>query len=178
MTRLVYPIRHQMKTLPANTSQHTYKLIKFFLFSWMLRKKADKEPNSTPKGTPSTCQGPLESVPVPPPPPPPNYSQKSGNLDTSNPCLTPSSRWGVGPGGRRPSRPSAASQITPKSGLTLSSQPPTLYLVSLPHLCEELSKCNEATGLDLRYEGTAPRVQWRRSYQSVLTPEIPEMGAN
>ena len=26
MTRLVYPIRYQMKTLPAITAQHTYKL--------------------------------------------------------------------------------------------------------------------------------------------------------
>ena len=30
MARLVYPIRYQMKTLPANTAQHTYKLVKYF----------------------------------------------------------------------------------------------------------------------------------------------------
>ena len=30
MARLVYPIRYQMKTLPANTAQHTYKLAKCF----------------------------------------------------------------------------------------------------------------------------------------------------
>ena len=28
MARLVYPIRYQMKTLPANTAQQTYKLAK------------------------------------------------------------------------------------------------------------------------------------------------------
>ena len=30
MARLVYPIRYQMKTLPANTEQHTYTLTKCF----------------------------------------------------------------------------------------------------------------------------------------------------
>ena len=30
MARLVYPIRCQMKTLPADTAQHTYKLAKCF----------------------------------------------------------------------------------------------------------------------------------------------------
>ena len=30
MARLVYPIRYQMKALPANTAQHTYKLAKCF----------------------------------------------------------------------------------------------------------------------------------------------------
>ena len=30
MARLVYPIRYQIKTLPANTAQHTYKLAKCF----------------------------------------------------------------------------------------------------------------------------------------------------
>ena len=30
MARFVYPSRYQMKTLPANTAQHTYKLSKYF----------------------------------------------------------------------------------------------------------------------------------------------------
>ena len=30
MARLVYPIRYQMKTLPASTAYHTYKLAKCF----------------------------------------------------------------------------------------------------------------------------------------------------
>ena len=30
VARLVYPIGFQMKTLPANTAQHTYKLAKCF----------------------------------------------------------------------------------------------------------------------------------------------------
>ena len=30
IARLVYPITYQMKTLPANTAQHTYKLSKCF----------------------------------------------------------------------------------------------------------------------------------------------------
>ena len=30
IARLVYPIRYQMKTLPANRAQHTYKLAMYF----------------------------------------------------------------------------------------------------------------------------------------------------
>ena len=36
------------------------------LFFMDVEKKAAKEPNSTPKGTPCACQGPLGSMPVPP----------------------------------------------------------------------------------------------------------------
>ena len=45
------------------------------------------------------------------------------------------------------------------------------------HTCAP-SKYNEATRLDLQYEGTAPRVQLRHPYQSVLTPKILETGSN
>ena len=36
MARLVYPITYQMKTLPANTAQHTYKLAKCFVAMFSL----------------------------------------------------------------------------------------------------------------------------------------------
>ena len=57
--------------------------------------------------------------------PSPQSSQKSGNHDTSNPCLTPSSTLGMDPGGRRPSHPWGQNQITPKSRLTCPARPPT-----------------------------------------------------
>ena len=93
---------------------------------------------------PGACQGaPGEYVR------PPQSAQESGNLDTSSSCLTPSSSWGMGPGGRRPSHPWGWSQMTPHPGYL----PP--HLVSLPRSCEGHSWCNEAARLVLRCEGTA-----------------------
>ena len=61
-----------------------------------------KSPKLHTQGPPGTCQGGLREYARPP-----QNGQKSGNLDTSSPCLTPPWSWGMGPGGRRPSHPSA-----------------------------------------------------------------------
>ena len=82
---------------------------------------------------------------------------KSGIRDTSNPSLTPSSSWGMGPGGRRPSHLSAEDQIVPTSGLRFW-YPSALEPGFRP------SRCNEATRLGLQWEGKAPSVQWRLVY--------------
>ena len=89
---------------------------------------------------------------------PPKCVQESGNLDTLNPCLTPSSSWGMGPGGRRPSHPSAEDQIAPTSGLMNRRANHLLQsLVALPQSCEGPSKCSEATRLGLLWEGMPPQ---------------------
>ena len=64
----------------------------------------------------------------------------------------------MGPGGRRPSHPSAKNQITPTSGL-VNRQANHLVqnLVALPQSCEGPSECNEATRLGLQCEGTPPQ---------------------
>ena len=92
---------------------------------------------------------------------PPQSGQESGNLDTLNPCFTPSSSWGMGPGGRRPSRPSAEGQMAPTSGLMNRRASHLLQnLVSLPRLCEGPSGCNGAARLGLQSEDRAPTMQW------------------
>ena len=77
-----------------------------------------------------------------------------------------------------PCRLLAGSQITSTSGLLLTSQPPASVPGFPPTLVWGPSKCNEAARLDLRYEGTASRVQWRRCCPERLTLRVPEVGAN
>ena len=90
-------------------------------------------------------------------PVPPKCGQKSRNLDTLNPCLTPSSSWGMGPGESRPSHPSAEGQMAPASGLMNRRANHLLQsLVALPQPCGGPSGCNEAAGLGLLWEG----MQW------------------
>ena len=109
-----------------------------------------KSPKLHTQGPPGACQGGLREYAHPP-----QNSQKSGNLDTSSPCLTPPWISGMGPGSRRPSHPSAKNQITPTSGLVnRQANHLLLNLVPLPQSCEGPSECNEATRLGLQCEGT------------------------
>ena len=109
-------------------------------------------------------------------PVPPN-SQKSGNLDISSPCLTPPWSRGMGPGGRRPSHPSAKNQITPTSGLVNRQANHLLQnLVSLPQSCEGSSECNEATRLGLQCEGTPPQCNGSLFTRRLADPQSPKDG--
>ena len=64
----------------------------------------------------------------------------------------------MGPGGCRPSHPSAKNQITPTSRLVNRQANHLLQnLVPLPQSCEGPSECNEATRLGLPYEGMPPQ---------------------
>ena len=118
---------------------------------------------------------PVGSMPVPPP----KYGQKSGNLDTLNPCLTPSSSWGMDPGGRHPSHLSGEDQIAPTSGLGNRQASHLLEnLVVLPQSCEGPSKCNEATRLGLQWEGMPFSAMEACLPGDWLTPRITEMGVN
>ena len=115
---------------------------------------------------------PVERMPVPP-----KYGQKLGNTDTLNPCLTPSSSWGMGPGGRRPSHLSAEDQIAPTSGLVNRRASHLLQnLVALSQSCEGPSKCNEATWLCLLWEGMPPQCNGGLFTQKLADPQGPKGG--
>ena len=83
----------------------------------------------------------------------------------------------MGPGGRRPSHPSAKNQITPTSGLVSRQANHLLQnLVPLPQSCEGPSECNEATRLGLRCEGTPPQCNGGLFTWRLVDPQSPKDG--
>ena len=84
----------------------------------------------------------------------------------------------MGPGGRRPSHPSAKNQITSTSGLVNRQANHLLQnLVPLPQSCEGPSECNEATRLGLRCEGTPPQCNGGLFTRRLVDPQSPKDGS-
>ena len=148
------------------------RLVSFFCL-WMWRKKIElKSPKLHTQSPPALSGGGLREYAHPP-----QNGQRSGNLDTSSPCLTPPWSRGMGPGGRRPGHPSAKNQITPTSRLVNRQANHLLQnLVPLPQSCEGPSECNEATRLGLQWEGTLPQCNGGLFTRRLVDPQSPKDG--
>ena len=83
----------------------------------------------------------------------------------------------MGPGGRRPSHPSAGGQMTPASGLMNRRASHLLRsLVALLQSCEGPSGCNGAAGLGLRCEGAPPQCDGGLFARGLADPQGPKGG--